>query len=218
MFWTYSNGRPKRPDIFFDFFGGWFFDNPDGGNAPGDGGGGGGRRLPRPKQPDRAPGFSGRHRRRPPGVRDYIIRSLMETSQPAIMSYGGHDRNKATLPEEPEDFWRAAVPILQQKGRSVWESCLVQTPWYWCHFWRRCQKSTKIECFAKSLLFVRFPRNEREDISVSSPWGVRKPPVQCRQVSSPLSHSGSSCQWLTLPACQLLWGCCLTTHRASCME
>lgn len=172
MFWTYSNGRPKRPDIFFDFFGGWFFDNPDGGNAPGDGGGGGGRRLPRPKQPDRAPGFSGRHRRRPPGVRDYIIRSLMETSQPAIMSYGGHDRNKATLPEEPEDFWRAAVPILQQKGRSVWESCLVQTPWYWCHFWRRCQNQRRMLC-KKKLVFCQIPPPWKGGhLDLSSPWGV----------------------------------------------
>lgn len=78
--------------------GGWFFDNPDGGNAPGAGGGGGGFKAPEAKAANQGhPASQG-------GIDEGLPESgitsssrKLETSQPPIMSYGGHDRNKATL-------------------------------------------------------------------------------------------------------------------------
>lgn len=94
----------------------------------------------------------------------------LETSQPPIMSYGGHDRNKATL---------ACLRNLMIFEELQYQFCSKKVGQYgkaaWCKhlgIGAIFDDDVKIneECFAKkSLFFVGFPRHEREDISVSSP-------------------------------------------------
>ena len=194
MFWIYSKAAQNGQTFFFDFEKRLVFWQP---------------------RPRKCP------RRRPPRVRDYIIRSLMETSQPPIMSYGGHDRNKATLAclrnlrifEELQ--YQFCSKKVGQYGKAAWckhlgigaifdDDVKINEDWMLC----------------KKLAFCQIPRHEREDISI---WVHHEASVSstCSMQAGfvLLSHSSRSwCQWLTLPACQLPWGCCLTTHRASCME